>query len=142
MAAGNCCRTSPPPRESVTVFASVPLLIRDAENEILNQLLAQIEPQRHLVGVVQSPVVEWLWLPHKFYCKSEATVPEAATKGLGEIPGSGSILGFSWKTKLIRFPLYCPLVDISGELIYVLFQDGPCPQMGICRGRRFTSKSS
>lgn len=34
----------------IGAHSSVPLLIRDAENEILNQLLRQIEPQRHLVS--------------------------------------------------------------------------------------------
>lgn len=68
-----CRRHRPPPlctcytvcagmvaRMTVTVCApgvcsSVPLLIRDAENEILNQLLRQIEPQRHLAGAHSPP---------------------------------------------------------------------------------------
>lgn len=59
---GNCHRTSwsypvchePRPTDRhcncIGAHSSVPLLIRDAENEILNQLLRQIEPQRHLVS--------------------------------------------------------------------------------------------
>lgn len=60
MLLGNCHRTSttykfplwsrPVECGGVCVCPSVPLLIRDAENEILNQLLWQIEPLRHLAG--------------------------------------------------------------------------------------------
>lgn len=69
---GNCHRTSwsYPIRPTlhcncIGAHSSVPLLIRDAENEILNQLLRQIEPQRHLVSSFASLHIHRIIFPER-----------------------------------------------------------------------------